>query len=528
MKRIMWKTFERDEETELVSISAEYPARDGIKSTTIPLTIVDNVREFKKYMIGRGLVGEFDFVKLRNELLGNTYLSTTTITRRPGWRGKIFVNRFGVFNQERDSNERYKFNTKAVGYVKPRRKGNVKKYLKALDEAFAISPILLFVFGASLVPALSMRLEQPQSFSVALTGPSTGGKTLAIRVAQSISGRAEKEDLTPFNLTAGVAGSLGAFSGSAIAFGDPKGAQGKGKLFGETLQTVIFSVSEGSARMRLDVENTLAPVACIPLMSFEQPLEVIFARCDIPFEEGECVRVIELVVPHGDLGGIFEMAEERKYQLVEQVDRTISDNYGTMLAAWVKLLANNEDLGGLINKYIEEFDSLVMARRPLEKRLLLNFSWVYASLKFLVTQSPLLPRTAICLDEHFRILGAKALQIFDNGNPDVAAGLKKVLRYLVQTKFPTVQIGCAACVEEAGNGFIRKDRGGHRLYARKEFIDALIDPELRPAIFRSMKELGILKSNRDELTWHVEQAGLGRSRYLKFDLSASQNVLEDE
>ena len=93
-------------------------------------------------------------------------------------------------------------------------------------------------------------------------------------------------------------------------------------------------------------------------------------------------------------------------------------------------------------------------------------------------------------------------------------------------ELPVASIGTEITLEEAPNGFRRKDNGVWHLYVRKEYFDSLLEEEHRTAVYRNLKAEGVLYKNKDGYPFPVSQSGLQRRKYLKFRFKKLRSFLE--
>lgn len=228
-----------------------FPTTNGRGEVRVPRSQLLTPRDLERTIVDHGGAGPIDFASEGLRLLDAT-APEVYVVKEAEWCGGRLINRYGENGDVGPDEHDTRFDRTAVAWAGTDRAGSLKKYLEGLDLPISHSPFLMMALGAALVPSLSMRLGTPASFSIAMTGGSTAGKTRAAMLAQSVSTRAvEESDLTSLNMTMGVAGELGQYSGSVIAYKDPKGSQVKGRALAELLQTIIFGVSGGDTRQRL-------------------------------------------------------------------------------------------------------------------------------------------------------------------------------------------------------------------------------------------------------------------------------------
>jgi len=313
---------EIDEETQAHTECLRIPTQTGDVEVRVPRSVLSSRRDFETHLVSKGAFGITDFAAEAANLLASKSPKVVTVTRRAQWYGDCFINRFGEHGRKGDASHR--FDSHAPGWCSPKRAGTGRAQLQALDRAISEAPVLMVMLAAALMPALSMRVGgTPVSFSIALTGESSTGKTLATRLAHSVSSRAEETDLTSFNMTLGVAGQFGSYSGSVVAFGDIKAAQAKGRDLAHLLQTFIFGVSGGDTRRRLDGASISLPQACIPIFSMEEALSAFLSERRVSMQDGERARVLEIPIAPRSRGGIFELAPDDAAQLAEEVEAAL-------------------------------------------------------------------------------------------------------------------------------------------------------------------------------------------------------------
>lgn len=519
---------EVDELSKVHTSIVRYPTAFGPQDVRVPRSQMLKPAEFERVLVDHGVVGVIDFAREGRHLYGSS-APVTHLTREAKWQVDRFINRYGEYGTLGPGELDTRFDRKAIRYMEPERSGRARNFLTSLDLLLVHSPILMMSLAAALVPALSMRLGTPVSFSVALTGESTTGKTRAAMLAQAVSTKAVDETyLTPLNMTIGVAGELGEFAGSLIAFKDPKSTQAKNKELAELIQTIIFSVSGGGTRLRLNTVPTLPPRGCIPFFTLEHPLASFLGEhLGVTHEMGDRVRVLEISVKPSIEGGIFEVGDFDAGELFNALEAALSDNYGTLLSVWINnLVLSGVNLKDVVKRHEHSFDVLIPSSNPFERRLLAHLRWIYVAAKMAVGPK-YMPNSHEVIDDHFFSLARNALNILSGHDPAYDEDLKKALtRISDKRELPVASIGTEITLEEAPNGFRRKDNGVWHLYVRKEYFDSLLEEEHRTAVYRNLKAEGVLYKNKDGYPFPVSQSGLQRRKYLKFRFKKLRSFLE--
>ncbi len=513
---------ETDEATGKVRLQIRVPI--GKKHLTIAFDreLLVDLPNFKKLLASTGASTKLDF-QAEMDALSDPPADTpeVTIVRRALWDGKRFINCFGEFGPQSESNGAFEYDRLSKTYWKPTTRGDIESFVELLREALSASPTLLFAFLMALVPALMLYLGvTAESFVVAFTGQTTTGKSLSTRVVLSISSRAAEKDLKSMNLSVGLAGQLGGYSGTALTFGDIKASREKGKSLAEKLQTLVFGIVGGVVRETLDSKVSMPPEACAGVLSFEKPVVPFFEENGFELEDGDRVRILDVQVPDRDLGGIFELDPASASLLAKSVEDALHNHHGVVLPYWVDFLGkqNVERAHQAVLKFGSDFDAMVGPLSPLEARYMASVRWVYVAGRIALKSIKLKVVDRDTFESHFRLLTARLLKTFNAGDIALQATVAQVKKALVvSTTFTLVEKGQKADPEECVNGFRRMEAGKMCLFVRTDFIERITTTRNHERVLREFERNGALLRTPDESTSSVSQKGLKRARYLKFD-----------
>lgn len=235
--------------------------------------------------------------------------------------------------------------------------GDLHIWREGLRAPCSVSSVLTFASALAMAGALMLPLKMPEGAIFQLTGRSSTGKTLALRMAQSASGSPESSALLTHDLTdRALEEHLGAANDGLLCIDELarlRGAAAKKRTHIKQLPHVLAS-GVGRARSKI-VELERLERKTFRVIGFstgELPLESYGER-----EEGERVRFPDIPVPPPAENGIFDrLGDGDAKSLAEQVEATIAQNYGNAYEAFVKhLVKEKESATKTAQKHLEDF-----------------------------------------------------------------------------------------------------------------------------------------------------------------------------
>ena len=241
-----------------------------------------------------------------------------------------------------------------------------------LTRTCAASSFLTFGIAVGFAGPLLDVIREDEGVVFNLHGKSTSGKSLSGRGATSIYGRARKSDLVTYDITPRALEELCASRNDLIAVLDEQGRiEGTPVARSEKIRSIAFMMPSGVGQQRSEKATQDASLRNVSwrlfaLTSGEKPLEDRGGRQRV---EGEQVRHVDIKVPSGKRGGIFERLDgsssQRKrkaIKLAKQVEATIGEHYGVALRPYLeRLVANRAEIQPRVREIVETFIARVGA-----------------------------------------------------------------------------------------------------------------------------------------------------------------------
>jgi putative DNA primase/helicase len=488
-------------------------------------------------------------VKVVKRALANRSKKSRRITIRAGWHESSFVYPGETFGPLAGVLEHV-----GVDEIDPAlglKKGTPEGWREGLRKAFEASDYL--IFAASV--AFSGRLFelageqegtifhfQPQDSPAALADfktKSSSGKTLSARCANSTIGRARKTDLVSFAVTARALEDYCFTHHHLFAALDEEGRAlvSTGKHIKPS--QLPYQVTSGrgtlySKKATRDPEfrnlTWLLPV----ITTGEKPLDD--PKSQRVRAEGAQVRMAPIPVPPGAVGGIInrlggtrDEIVRRAHVLARKVEKTLDENYGVAMPAYLKLLVpRRSSLKRYVRRTIDSFVKWVRADSdPWERRLAEKFGIVLAA-AILASKFGIAPwaekRAANAVRTIYRLSRA-ALASVTEASDALAGRLRKAL---AAGRFPQLDKGAAIKPEDAAIawGVTRKlTTHGQVVLITLHRLQRILKPRtIASAVVSELTNRGILIESRDGKTAHeIMMRGLHgstRRRYVALKLGA--------
>lgn len=527
-------------DTGMVTLTIRAPLQSGgTCEIRLPRADLDDQKKMRTILLNKGCPRLPDLASQLDRILTSTDAIRIETTNIAGWYDNQLITRYGTFPHPKikdpskstltlfDKNHPMSaFHTTA---------GNLKSYNKTLREALSKSNYLTFFLAAALAPALADRIGISGAYGFNLSGQSSTGKTLTLKLCQSVYGRATDHDLTSFGNTLGYTlANLSAFGGLCVPFTDPKAAREKGKALCEKMQTIIFSGHDAAQRQGLNSEKIPQARFFISLFNSERPLADIFREAGYPYEKGDMVRLID--IPVSSIGGIFDKMTAGDFanssQYAQTIETAISENYGVVFPKWASYLASVEV--DILRKEYQRFENSFFVyikenqdkiKRPLkltseEIRMSKAFALVAVS-GYIASKNKIIKMKSNEVPHSAAILFERAIQRMSTDNENIV-DVKISFENLIQSShlFPLIKTGTKASETECSNGFRRHDKDGLWLYIRREVFDTYFSAKINldKDALPNLHKLGLLTKYKDGWTAATQQKGLGRPRLMKIKL----------
>lgn len=454
------------------------------------------------------------------------------ITSRGGWHEDEFVTAFGSFGNAGDR-PATQLETTLWAKRASGSQGSCADFVADLDQFLRVSDYLLLAFIAALTPPLASRIGRTGGFGLCFSADSSTGKTLAVRLAQSIVARAAEPDLYNFGDSDGfISDSLPLFGGLCISFADVK-AQKDLKAALVKLGNLAINAVGGLTRSRKGEPERPRPQFLGILVSVERPLAQLFADFGVNFEGGEGVRLIDIPVPKLTEGGIFASAgAEYSVEWVRALNELLGDNYGCVMGPWAELLSKKrpDEIATSVKAEERRFlDRLGKQADGQLDRIAEQFA-LFASVGRYASRVRLLRLSSDEIDDAMVRLFWSAADRFKSRDRNVVELWQRLFHLLEdRDRLPLVVRGQVPS-GPIGDGFRRVEQAVEYVYVRRESL-AELSPEagfLDHVALPRLLRLGVLMSQQaEELSVPVAQSGFGRRRCYRFSVDALANVRDE-
>lgn len=533
---------EKNIDTGMVTLTIRVPLQSGgTCEIRLPRADLDDQKKMKTILLNKGCPKLHDLREQLDRVLESNAFQKFETTNRAGWHGKQLITRYGTYsraynNEGIQSSPFILFDKNHPMAANSTVLGNIKSYSKALHKALSKSNYLTFMLCAALAPALADRLGLSGAYGFNLSGQSSTGKTLSLRLCQSVYGRATGHDLTSFGNTTGyMLNNLSAFGGICVPFTDPKATREKGATLCEKIQTIIFSGHDGVQRQGLNSEKTTEARFFISLFNSERPLSDIFREAGYPYEKGEMVRLIDIPVP--TKGGIFDKLDSENYEAsspyAQCVEQAITENYGVLFPEWVDLLSITplNVIKSKFKRYEKIFLEHISDNRdakkrlvpllPEEERMAKAFALVaIAGYMAGIHETFNLPKSSV--ENAAATLFERARELMSNNGSITADSATNFDHFLKEANsLPLIKLGETANKSECSAGFRRQEEDTSWLYMKRDVFDQYFgnSTNLEKIIFPRLHKLEILTKYKKGWTTAIQQKGLGRLRLMQINLS---------
>ncbi len=402
---------------------------------------------------------------------------TGLLVNRHGWHGEVYVTNNEVFG---DSNLPVFYvplidDDPAFGASG----GTLQDWHGGLREPFAESSFLTFAasmaFGATLLEPLG---AEGGTFS--LVGDTTTFKTTTARVAQSVFGRAEPNDLATLDVTKRGREELCACRCDGVLVLDETARLDKSFSPADE-EELVYCIASGRGKIRsasVARNSLLANVTwrVFALLTSEHPFE------PKRLKRGAALRLAQIPVFDASCGGVFDRTglqggarPTRALELAKQVGDCIGANYGVACPAFVTaFLADRQALVEHAEVLIDYFISQVGVKgNAQQERFAHKFAVAYAA-GVIAADLGIAPwgsrHVGRCVASVYQ-LARRAMGGAEEQSPAI---LNRIAQAVRAGRFPLVPKGEALPSCEARILGIRRDIGEERVFAlRLSEVDRL-------------------------------------------------------
>jgi hypothetical protein len=364
-----------DEKTKLVTIVVSFPTRNGrIQSCAFPNEHRDNPSKIRKRLLNydAGLPGDPDEDRNFIETILEAASTRPTLTRttKPGFKtSKGFV--LGPRLLGKAKNSHYWCGEKgelALGRRAGTRKGSDAIYRLAKHSSFMTVAILAML--ASAIPKYmkyrpkgglqSQQFVLSETATFNLVGQSGCGKTLTLRVAASLASHPDRPSKWDFTRR-GCEEYLEACNEVGAIFDDIEKHIGGSMPLKDAVGIITQYLPDGRSKQLSTVveKHGLVPLSWseFGLSSSPDLVEKLLHRSRT---KGEKARLIEMMVPPPEEGGVFDNPPEGIDKIefgketAKEIEALLEENFGHLGPEWHELLIN-EDCWDYIAEQMEWF-----------------------------------------------------------------------------------------------------------------------------------------------------------------------------
>jgi hypothetical protein len=334
----------------------------------------------------------------------DTARPTLRVTSRVGWHDAAEAGHCFIYFSKTFGSEEDRFEFDVAGRPNPAlgmASGTLEGWREGLREACENSDHLIFaagiaasgplygIVGPSAEPAVYHFQGAIKPDDDSRNYKSSSGKTLSARLAQSLFGRCQPQDLFGLSTTWRALEEACFASNHLALVLDEEGTAGEGDMGKEIdPRTLPFRIIAGKSKRRSQGFGG----NCFPNLSWLMPVITTSERELDPGgkslrKEGEQVRMISIPFPPTWEGGIFSRVEspDHRNRLAAQVEQAIANHYGVAMPAYIEsLVTHRHSLSAELPRMIAAFlDSVGATADNWERRLGSKFAMVLAGARLL-------------------------------------------------------------------------------------------------------------------------------------------------
>lgn len=282
------------------------------------------------------------------QLLATGPVERRLLARRTGWFGDEYVLPYLTINPgTAGALHEASFHADTTAWTS----GTNRAWKEGLRPICEASDFAVFAVAFGLSAAILSYFTPAHGLLMNLGGPSGGGKTTMLRIAQSVLKRVEEEDIASANMTPTGLEEHAAENNDLIACADEFGAlMANEKEVAAFAKALSYRIRQGQGRRRSRAARAtlgydqLKFRTCM-MTSSEMPLAMLLG----PRLAGEEVRLVDLLVPDKLDGGVLirrgrkaPISVDANRMLIKQVEKALSENYGTAFPRFVSKLSEDQ------------------------------------------------------------------------------------------------------------------------------------------------------------------------------------------
>lgn len=499
--KLMVTAYSKDLETDTWGMLLEFYDYDEKRKTWLmPMDfLAGDGTELRKELLKRG-VKLSQHKKARFYLLdflqNSAPLDRVKTVQRIGWHDECYVLPSEIYRKKvLDQNERIFFHSSYENE-------NYKSHgtLEGWKERVAVPSVghsrLLFALSAAFCPPL-LYLRGEESGGIHFVGPSSIGKTLALRIAGSVwGGGGISGFMRKWRSTVNGLELLAKSRCDSLLLLDEIA-----EIPAKEAAAAAYMLANGSGKKRLDRNGSLLPShewRILFLSSGEVSLANHLAEAGESLKGGQLVRLVEVDADAGQGFGVFSKLEEGvcSQLLAESLKRATQHYYGTAIEAYLGKLLKEENLQEKIDRYFNQFmkrvSDLTISRQV--RRVANRFGLIAAS-GALASEFNILPCSSSDIFESaqdcFKVWASSHSSHGDFETSKILSHMRKYLQVHGCSQFPewdgkTKPVFTGKC-------------SGYRLVQKKDKLEWLILGEVfRSEIFKGFelkKVISVLKSS---------------------------------
>lgn len=404
--------------------------------------------------------------------------------------------------------------------------GAIRDWRNGLKAPFAASSFLTFSSALAMAGALLKPLGMDEGAIFQLTGESSTGKTLALRVAQSAMGPADISGVLTHDATDRALEEHLATANDALLCIDELGRlQGTPRAKRDRIKNLPHMLASGVGRARsksVEAEHLdRKKYRLLGLSTGELPLESYGER-----ELGERVRYPDIPVPSIAENGIFDRLGEGQdaRQLAAQVEATIRTNYGLAYETFVGFLVQMQTYA--VQAAREHMEVFMAKTAPdgtsWDRRFATKFAIVYAAAA-LASEWHIWPFSETHARNCIRKMHKKARIEARSAEEARNALLDGLSKHAKSSHFPLLKKGKPFPDDGEAWGFRRKQGDSIELAVLPAKLKAMIRPQRHErSALHMLADAGVLLTAREgrfESQRAIEGLTAKKPFFYVFDLS---------
>lgn len=329
---------------------------DKIKKWAMPMELLaGDGLEVRRELLKRGLDISTNS-KARNHLL--SYIQSFTLEKRAccverlGWHGDMYVLPEQVFSFEFDEEVVLQG---GADYSTFNQRGSLEEWKQRVAEPCTGNSRLVFVLAFAFTPPL-LALTGEESGGVHLVGPSSIGKTLALKIAGSVWGGGSLNGfLQKWRATVnGLEGLAQSRCDTLLVLDELS------EIDAKSAGQAVYMLANGSGKRRLNKKYEQEKVSewrTLFLSSGELTLKTLLSEIKDTQRGGQAVRLADIDADAGKDMGIFEELHgfETPQALVDHLRESSQSLFGHPIREFMEALSSEKEISIRVRSLREEF-----------------------------------------------------------------------------------------------------------------------------------------------------------------------------